>query len=243
MFDHVTIRVAHREASRAFYELLLGAPTYAGTAFDEWDDFSLADDGPPTSGLHVAFLARSRAEVDERWGRAIDAGYRDDGGPGLRPRYAPDYYGAFLLDPDGNSAEVVTHGERRSGRNRIDHLWIGVADLAAAKEFWTAVAPVLGVRIEHERSERFHVTGPEASFALVADGRPPTRNLHLAFPVDEDAAVAAFHARATAAGFRDNGAPGERPEYHAGYVASFVLDPDGNNIEAVNHHRDDRTAA
>jgi catechol 2,3-dioxygenase-like lactoylglutathione lyase family enzyme len=240
VFDHVTIRVADRAASRAFYEVLLGAPTHAGGDFDEWDDFSLAADGPVTRSLHVGFVARSRSDVDERWQRAIDAGYRSDGEPGPRPQYTPDYYGGFLLDPDGNSAEVVSHGEPRT--NRIDHLWIGVSDLSAAKRFWATVAPVLGIRIEHERETRFHVTGPDGSFALVADGRPPTEHVHLAFPVDDDAAVAGFHALATAAGYDDNGGPGERPQYHRGYVAAFVLDPDGNNIEAVNHHRG-RTAS
>ncbi len=59
----------------------------------------------------------------------------------------------------------------------------------------------------------------------------------MAFGVADDAAVAAFHGAATAAGHRDNGAPGERRESHAGYHSAFVLDPDDNNVELVNHHR------
>jgi catechol 2,3-dioxygenase-like lactoylglutathione lyase family enzyme len=78
-------------------------------------------------------------------------------------------------------------------------------------------------------------TGDGGSFSLVAG--TPTQHVHLAFGTNDDAAVAAFHDAATAAGYRDNGAPGERPEYHAGYYAAFVLDPDGNNVELVNHHR------
>jgi len=58
----------------------------------------------------------------------------------------------------------------------------------------------------------------------------------MAFPTTDDAAVHAFHEAATAAGHRDNGAPGERPEYHAGYYGAFVLDPDGHNVELVNHN-------
>jgi catechol 2,3-dioxygenase-like lactoylglutathione lyase family enzyme len=170
MFDCVTVNVADPAASRAFYDLLL----------DEWHDFELSTDGPPTQALHVAFYVPSRAEVKERWQRAVDAGYRSDGEPGPRPQYSPDYYGGFLVDPDGNSAEVVTHGRRRVA-NRIDHLWIGVADLAAAHAFWTEVAPSLGLRVQHERPQRFHVTGDGGSFALVADGRPPTRNVLLRF--------------------------------------------------------------
>ena len=67
-----------------------------------------------------------------------------------------------------------------------------------------------------------------------------TENVHLAFPASDRATVDAFHRAALEAGFRDNGAPGERPHYHSGYYGAFVLDPDGNNIEAVFH---DRSAA
>jgi catechol 2,3-dioxygenase-like lactoylglutathione lyase family enzyme len=61
--------------------------------------------------------------------------------------------------------------------------------------------------------------------------------VHLAFPAHEDAAVRAFHAAALAAGYEDHGAPGERAVYHPGYYGAFVLDPDGHNIEVVNHNR------
>ena len=59
----------------------------------------------------------------------------------------------------------------------------------------------------------------------------------MAFPAADQAAVEAFHRTAVDAGYRDNGAPGERPEYHPGYYGAFVLDPDGNNVEAVFHDR------
>jgi catechol 2,3-dioxygenase-like lactoylglutathione lyase family enzyme len=65
----------------------------------------------------------------------------------------------------------------------------------------------------------------------------PTENVHLAFPVSENKAVDEFHRELTDAGYRDNGAPGERPVYHPGYYGAFVLDPDGNNVELVNHNR------
>jgi predicted lactoylglutathione lyase len=64
-----------------------------------------------------------------------------------------------------------------------------------------------------------------------------TENVHLAFPAPDRATVDAFHRAALEAGFRDNGAPSERAEYHPGYYGGFVLDPDGNNIEAVFHDR------
>jgi hypothetical protein len=59
----------------------------------------------------------------------------------------------------------------------------------------------------------------------------------MAFPVDNDELVQVFHRELTEAGYRDNGPPGERPMYHDGYYGAFVLDPDGNNVELVNHNR------
>jgi catechol 2,3-dioxygenase-like lactoylglutathione lyase family enzyme len=238
MFDHVTIRVSDVEASRRFYATVLGrAPE--GEEFLEWDDFSIApveEDRPLTRHLHVAFAVPTREDVDDFWKRGVDAGYRSDGEPGLRPQYHPNYYGGFLLDPDGSSVEACT-GFRKGGDSPIDHLWIGVRDLDESRRFWEAVAPVLGLGVSDTHEQHFHVYAAGRSSALVADGRPPTENVHLAFPVADDAAVAEFHRVATNAGYRDNGMPGERPQYHPGYVGAFVLDSDGNNIEAVNHNR------
>jgi catechol 2,3-dioxygenase-like lactoylglutathione lyase family enzyme len=243
MFDHVTIRARDQEASRTFYNTVLAAldfePVDANERFYEWGDYSVTQaDGahPATRRLHVAFAAPSRGEVDAFWQRGVNAGYRSDGEPGLRPEYHPNYYGGFLLDPDGNSVEACT-GFRTSGDSSIDHVWIGVRDLDESRRFWEAVAPVLGLGVGEPEEQRFHVHARGRSFALVSDGRPPSEHVHLAFPVAADEAVAEFHQVATIAGYRDNGAPGERPEYHAGYVGAFVLDPDGNNVEAVNHNR------
>jgi catechol 2,3-dioxygenase-like lactoylglutathione lyase family enzyme len=238
MFDHVTIRVSDLEASRRFYRTVLGGEP-EGDEFFEWDEFSIApleDDRPLTRQLHIAFAVETKDEVEGFWRRGVEAGYRSDGEPGLRPQYHRDYYGAFLLDPDGNSAEACS-GFRKGGDCSVDHVWIGVDDLGESFRFWKAVAPVLGLGVSDPAEQRFHVHGSGRSFALVADGRPPTENVHLAFPVADDETVAKFHRGALAAGYRDNGEPGERPEYHRGYVGAFVLDPDGNNIEAVNHNR------
>ena len=178
--------------------------------------------------------ARARAMRSTRFWRAgTEAGHASDGEPGVRAQYHADYYGGFLLDPDGNSVEAVYHGTPRTGENYIDHLWIRVADLEASKRFYAAIAPSLGMVIRGERPERFHVARGDRSFALVRGGTP-TEHVHIAFAVDGDEAIAAFHRDAVAAGFRDNGGPGER-HYHPGYYAAFVLDPDGNNIEAVDH--------
>ena len=119
----------------------------------------------------------------------------------------------------------------------IDHLWIRVADLAATKDFYATIAPVLGFTIRGERPERFQIAKEHRSSAFVADDLPLTENVHLAFAAPDDATVDEFHRVALAAGYRDNGPPGERPVYHAGYYGAFVLDPDGNNVEAVKHNR------
>jgi len=242
MFDHVTVRVADREASRRFYETVL-APlghvlTSSGGHYDEWNDFGIAqarEDRPATRGLHVAFVARSRDEVDAFWRAGTEAGYPSDREPGARPEYHDHYYGGFLLDPDGNSAEAVYHGRPREGDNVIDHLWIRVGDLDASRRFYETIAPVLGLGMRLSTvAERVYVQGSDRQFALL-EGEP-TEHVHLAFPVPDDAIVGEFHRVALAAGYRDNGGPGER-RYHPGYYGAFVLDPDGNNVEAVNHNR------
>jgi catechol 2,3-dioxygenase-like lactoylglutathione lyase family enzyme len=241
MFDHVTIRVTDRTASERFYDTVLTAlgieRTRSSEALAAWQDFILTaavDAHPVTRRLHVAFAAPSREQVDEFWRIGTEAGYTDDGQPGSRPEYRDDYYGAFLLDPDGNSVEAVNHGALRRG-GIVDHLWIRVADVGAAKRFYETIAPYAGLRLRVDTPDRVQFAGSTGSFSLVPG--TPTENLHLAFPTDDDADVQGFHRAGTDAGYRDNGPPGERPRYHPGYFAAFVIDPDGNNIEVVNHHR------
>jgi catechol 2,3-dioxygenase-like lactoylglutathione lyase family enzyme len=241
LFDHVTIRAEDRAASERFYETVLPTlgieKTHEDERFAEWDDFSIAEAGPdrpPTRRVHIGFVAPSRTDVDEFWRAGTGAGYRDDGAPGPRPQYTASYYGAFLLDPDGNSAEAVHRDGMRSGGN-VDHVWIRVADLAASKRFYETIGPPLGFRRVADEPERTRFSGGDGAFSVVA-GRP-SEHVHLAFPASDDAAVDAFHQTATQAGYQNGGAPGERPEYHPGYYAAYVLDPDGNNVEAVNHNR------
>jgi catechol 2,3-dioxygenase-like lactoylglutathione lyase family enzyme len=241
VFDHVTIRVTDRAASERFYSTVL-APlgidqTYRTRAYSEWQDFSVAEAdsaNPATRRLHIGFVSPSVEQVDLFWQVGSDAGYASDGEPGPRPVYGPDYYGAFLLDPDGNSAEAVHHDTLRRG-GLIDHAWIRVADVAAARRFYETIAPAAGLRLAHDAPDRARFTGATGSFSVLTG--TPTEHLHMAFPTDDDAVVQRFHQLATAAGYRSNGAPGERPQYHPGYYAAYVLDPDGNNIEVVNHHR------
>ena len=242
MFDHVTIRASDREASERFYLSVLSKlgidQTYSGPDFAEWNDFSLAqagDDHPPTKRLHIGFAAPSRAHVDEFWRAGTEAGHPDDGAPGLRPQYSDDYYGSFLLDPDGNSAEAVHHGSVRDGGN-VDHLWIRVSDLDASTRFYETVSPAAGFRVGRESGDRTQFACVSGSFSVLA-GDEPTAHVHLAFTATDNETVDRFHAAATAAGYRDNGPPGERAIYHAGYYGAYVLDPDGNNVEVVNHNR------
>jgi catechol 2,3-dioxygenase-like lactoylglutathione lyase family enzyme len=125
-------------------------------------------------------------------------------------------------------------GEAHAGR-LLDHVHLRVADLDASRAFYEAVLGVFGVP----------VTGHESAFAadelyVSADG-PATQGFHLAFQAADEETVQRFHEAGLAAGGRDNGAPGER-SYHPGYYAAYVLDPDGNNVEAVYHGPFERSA-
>jgi catechol 2,3-dioxygenase-like lactoylglutathione lyase family enzyme len=241
VFDHVTIRVSDREASERFYDTVLQTLEIERTSSSEegveWEDFALyaaESDKVVTRHLHVGFVAPSRAEVDDFWRAGTEAGFTSDGEPGPRPQYRGDYYGAFLLDPDGNSAEAVHHGVVREP-GHIDHVWLRVADVQASKRFYELVASHAGFSLRTDRPDLAQFAGAGGSFSLVSG--QPTQNLHMAFPAYENTAVDRFHEELVAAGHRDNGEPGERPIYHAGYYGAFVLDPDGNNVELVNHNR------
>ena len=242
VFKHVTIRASDRSVSERFYRTTLSElgiePTRADEGLVAWDDFALVaceGEHPPTRNLHVGFVAPTRDHVDAFWQAGVSAGWKDDGAPGERSQYTPSYYGAFLRDPDGNSAEAVIHDDVRRG-GHIDHLWIRVRDLGAAVAFYSTVAPHTGLREgrrwEHGRQFR----GGWATFSLIADGTAPTENLHIAFPAPDEITVQDFHRAATTAGYRDNGAPGERPQYGPGYYSAYVIDPDGTNVESVFQH-------
>ena len=119
----------------------------------------------------------------------------------------------------------------------IDHIQLRCADLAASKRFYATVLAVLGRELV-ELAPGLIVAD---ELCLTPAGGDPTSRIHLAFQTDSRAIVDRIHAAALAAGGRDNGGPGER-RYHPGYYAAFVLDPDGNNIEAVHHGPTARSA-
>ena len=113
----------------------------------------------------------------------------------------------------------------------IDHVHLRARNLANTKHFYQSVLAVLGIRIEQSGDGWFQV---DELFVSTASAKGPRTHVHLAFQAADQAMVDAFYQAALTAGGTDNGAPGPR-DYHPGYYAAFVLDPDGNNIEAVFH--------
>lgn len=243
MFDHVALHVAdvadtQRRLGAALAALGIAQTTQSPT-FAAWRDFVISasdDEHPVTRRLHVAFVAPSIEAIEAFWEAGTAAGLRDDGPPGPRPHYSDDYHAAFLKDEAGNSFEAVRHGGLRSG-GVIDHVAIRVADLAAATAFYRIAAAAAGFELRRESPERASFGGGASGGVLGLVAGPVTEGVHIAFPGDDDG-VRRFHAGEVAAGAPDNGGPGERPQYHPGYYAAFVIDPDGNNIEVVNHHRE-----
>jgi catechol 2,3-dioxygenase-like lactoylglutathione lyase family enzyme len=125
MIDHIGVGVSNMERAKAFYLNALrplgigvimevsaeetGDEAHAGFGADGKAFFWIGTGGTPKGGPHVAFLARTRAEVDAFHRAAMAAGGRDNGAPGVRPHYHANYYGAFVFDPDGNNIEAVCH--------------------------------------------------------------------------------------------------------------------------------------
>ena len=121
MIDHFGLSVADYETSRAFYDAALAPlgysrltefPTHLGMLAGYGGDkpgFWVSSGSRCTGNIHIAFTARSRAEVDAFYAAAMKAGARDNGAPGIREMYHPNYYGAFVFDPDGHNIEAVCH--------------------------------------------------------------------------------------------------------------------------------------
>ena len=119
MLDHLGIAVEDFERSKAFYEKALAplgiellmepVPGIAGFGEDRKPYFWIGTRDAPQTGVHVAFEVPSRELVDAFHAAALEAGGADNGGPGVRELYHPHYYGAYVLDPDGNNVEAVCH--------------------------------------------------------------------------------------------------------------------------------------
>jgi catechol 2,3-dioxygenase-like lactoylglutathione lyase family enzyme len=128
MLDHIGFSVSNVNASRAFYEMAL-KPLGIKIVMEVTPEMTGADEShfgfgtgkpffwigsykKPSPGVHVAFAAESRKVVDEFYAAAIAAGGKDNGAPGVRAHYHENYYGAFVLDPDGNNIEAVCHSQK-----------------------------------------------------------------------------------------------------------------------------------
>jgi catechol 2,3-dioxygenase-like lactoylglutathione lyase family enzyme len=147
-----------------------------------------------------------------------------------------------LCQPDFTRRSTIEIRQLHRGR-LIDHIQLVVQDLKASRDFYTAILAVLEIPVVDTADGYFWadelvVSSAESPAALSVLTGPH----HLAFQARDRATVDAFHNAALTHGGRDNGAPGERA-YHPGYYAAFVLDPDGNNIEAVFHGEAKRSAS
>lgn len=115
----------------------------------------------------------------------------------------------------------------------IDHVVIGVTDIEASRAFYEQTLAPLGLAVALDRPGYVGFGAGRPFFFLAA--REPSARVHVAFAAHDRTSCDAFHKAALAAGGKDNGAPGPRPIYHQHYYSAFVLDPDGNNVEAVCH--------
>src|SRR4051794_2125971 len=116
----------------------------------------------------------------------------------------------------------------------LDHLGINVSDYERSRDFYSAALATLGHSLLMEPLPRFGGFGSDGMPAFwITDQREPVTTAHIAFAAPDRETVDAFHAAALAAGGTDNGEPGVREIYHPQYYGAFVLDPDGNNVEAV----------
>ena len=121
----------------------------------------------------------------------------------------------------------------------IDHVHLRARDLAATKRFYRAVLGALGKPISAD--DEHHLWCDELWIDALGQDQQAASHVHLAFQAQDRDAVRRFYEAGLAAGGRDNGAPGER-KYHPGYFGAFLLDPDGNNVEAVHHGAAQRSA-
>jgi catechol 2,3-dioxygenase-like lactoylglutathione lyase family enzyme len=210
VFDHVTLRVPDLAAAEERFQTLLDP-----LAFDEslrTRNLAMWDDFNVSATDREHNVTR-RAQI--MFAASTDSAAADFADAARTAGLTEDEDGAFA-DERGNRFSVLVRTPRHPGT--VARVTLQVADLAASTRFYTAI----GIDLER-------------TMLRLAEGEP-TAGLHLAFPGD-DAAVRHFFSAGVAGGGRANGGPGERAVYHPGYYAAYVLDPDGNNIEVVNHHR------
>lgn len=118
IIDHIEFNVAEFQNSKKFYlaclaplgiELVVAVDGWAGFGKEGKPEFWFCAESSPQKPMHIAFIAENRAQVDQFYAAAIAAGGVDNGAPGIRETYHPNYYGAFVFDPDGHNIEAVCH--------------------------------------------------------------------------------------------------------------------------------------
>lgn len=117
----------------------------------------------------------------------------------------------------------------------FDHVVFGVSDYAASKAFYLQALEPIGIAVVSEGPLGVELSADGKTSLCIFQSDEKPAHLHLAFTAASRAQVDAFHRAALAAGGRDHGAPGLRPQYHANYYAAFVIGPDGHNVEVVCH--------
>ena len=218
----------------------------------------MADSVPNTDDKTTAEIRRFRIEIPQAalvffgvpdleaaMARARDLGGHAEALESRADEPREDTFGRFALCRDDQGSPFGLHQPPEAEgkvarattvrRPTIDHVTLRVRDLPASGLFYeTALAPLgFGLEFEHEGLLAFG-SGERGRLIIYASERP-VAGFHVAFSAPSREAVDAFHAAALEVGGRDNGAPGLRPEYHGGYYGAYVLDPDGNNVEAVHH--------
>jgi catechol 2,3-dioxygenase-like lactoylglutathione lyase family enzyme len=157
-------------------------------------------------------------------------------------RWTDHHFSLDTVHPTRRHAWLPLPGGSRRARSKlegvslplIDHLALRVRDLRRSRTFYEQALEPFGVEVvESAQGPGFAIEG--GGDFWIGEGEPPAAPVHVAFAAADRATVDKFHRAAVEAGGRDNGAPGLRPQYHAGYYAAFVIDPDGNNVEAVFH--------
>ena len=241
------IGVADTARARAFYGSLFGwrfEPVPAGDGFEittpnirggmHGDDAGAA----PYVFFEVREMERALDRVRELGGTVEESdveGYDENISRFGRFKLCRDDQGSPFGLHQSPAAEGKEVPESASRRPTIDHITLLARDLVASRRFYEAVLAPLGLGLEFEQEGLLAFGSGEGGRLIIYAGERPAGGVHLAFSAPDREAVVAFHAAALEAGGRDNGAPGLRPEYHSGYYGAYVLDPDGNNVEAVHH--------
>ena len=241
------IGVADKGRARAFYGGLFDWRFEPGPS---GDGYGISTSTVP-GGMHgndegaspllffgVADLEAAMARVRDLGGHAEALESRAD-----EPRERS--FGRFALCRDDQGSSFGLHqppaakgeGARAATARRptIDHVTLRAGNLAASRRFYEAALAPLGTGLEFAHEGLLAFGSGEGGRLILYASERPVAGFHVAFSAPSREAVDRFYAAALEAGGRDNGAPGPRPEYHAGYYGAYVFDPDGNNVEAVHH--------